>query len=197
MDFKLAQFAFLVQYRFAYMYICFICVYILWVIHLPISGSAVVLTECCFLSVDLMEIKEIRPGKNSKDFERCKARHREEHCFTVFYGTQFVLNTLSLAGTFIFFFSFFFKATDWTSQTHWWNRNAQNTVVLTSAVQECTRCLKSEARPFTQPFLSVTCCIWNVSLSSDTLCERHFWFFLARQTFAGNSSKVFSTEVQR
>lgn len=51
-----------------------------------------------------MEIKEIRPGKNSKDFERCKARHREEHCFTIFYGTQFVLNTLSLAGTFIFFF---------------------------------------------------------------------------------------------
>lgn len=50
-----------------------------------------------------MEIKEIRPGKNSKDFERCKARHREEHCFTIFYGTQFVLNTLSLAGTFIFF----------------------------------------------------------------------------------------------
>uniref|UniRef100_A0A8C0UHV3 Phosphoinositide phospholipase C n=1 Tax=Cyanistes caeruleus TaxID=156563 RepID=A0A8C0UHV3_CYACU len=47
--------------------------------------------------LDLMEIKEIRPGKNSKDFERCKARHREEHCFTVFYGTQFVLNTLSLA----------------------------------------------------------------------------------------------------
>ncbi|XP_058702267.1 1-phosphatidylinositol 4,5-bisphosphate phosphodiesterase gamma-2 isoform X1 [Poecile atricapillus] len=47
--------------------------------------------------LDLMEIKEIRPGKNSKDFERCKAKHREEHCFTVFYGTQFVLNTLSLA----------------------------------------------------------------------------------------------------
>uniref|UniRef100_A0A8C5X179 Phosphoinositide phospholipase C n=1 Tax=Malurus cyaneus samueli TaxID=2593467 RepID=A0A8C5X179_9PASS len=55
--------------------------------------------------LDLMEIKEIRPGKNSKDFERCKARQREEHCFTIFYGTQFVLNTLSLAGTFIFFLS--------------------------------------------------------------------------------------------
>lgn len=67
--------------------------------------STVVLTECCFLSVDLMEIKEIRPGKNSKDFERCKAKQREEHCFTIFYGTQFVLNTLSLAGTFFFFVS--------------------------------------------------------------------------------------------
>ncbi|KAH0619519.1 hypothetical protein JD844_000203 [Phrynosoma platyrhinos] len=48
--------------------------------------------------LDLMEIKEIRPGKNSKDFERGKAsRQKDEHCFTVFYGTQFVLNTLSLA----------------------------------------------------------------------------------------------------
>lgn len=52
----------------------------------------------CFLSVDLMEIKEIRPGKNSKDFERAKAaRHKADCCFTIFYGTQFVLNTLSLA----------------------------------------------------------------------------------------------------
>ncbi|XP_013909324.1 PREDICTED: 1-phosphatidylinositol 4,5-bisphosphate phosphodiesterase gamma-2 [Thamnophis sirtalis] len=48
--------------------------------------------------LDLTEIKEIRPGKNAKDFERGKgARQKEEHCFTIFYGTQFVLNTLSLA----------------------------------------------------------------------------------------------------
>uniref|UniRef100_A0A8D2IPR2 1-phosphatidylinositol 4,5-bisphosphate phosphodiesterase gamma n=1 Tax=Varanus komodoensis TaxID=61221 RepID=A0A8D2IPR2_VARKO len=48
--------------------------------------------------LDLMEIKEIRLGKNSKDFERGKAaRQKDEHCFTIFYGTQFVLNTLSLA----------------------------------------------------------------------------------------------------
>ena len=46
-----------------------------------------------------MEIKEIRPGKNSKDFERAKAvRQKEECCFTILYGTQFVLSTLSLAG---------------------------------------------------------------------------------------------------
>lgn len=46
-----------------------------------------------------MEIKEIRPGKNSKDFERAKAvRQKEDCCFTVLYGTQFVLSTLSLAG---------------------------------------------------------------------------------------------------
>ncbi|XP_034976827.1 1-phosphatidylinositol 4,5-bisphosphate phosphodiesterase gamma-2 isoform X3 [Zootoca vivipara] len=48
--------------------------------------------------LDLMEIKEIRPGKNSKDFERGKAaRQKDDVCFTIFYGTQFVLNTLSLA----------------------------------------------------------------------------------------------------
>lgn len=56
--------------------------------------------NCVFLfPVDLMEIKEIRPGKNSKDFERGKAsRQKDDVCFTVFYGTQFVLSTLSLAG---------------------------------------------------------------------------------------------------
>uniref|UniRef100_A0A6I8NFT0 1-phosphatidylinositol 4,5-bisphosphate phosphodiesterase gamma n=1 Tax=Ornithorhynchus anatinus TaxID=9258 RepID=A0A6I8NFT0_ORNAN len=48
--------------------------------------------------LDLIEIKEIRPGKNAKDFERGKAtRQKDDCCFTIFYGTQFVLNTLSLA----------------------------------------------------------------------------------------------------
>uniref|UniRef100_A0A8C5QGH8 1-phosphatidylinositol 4,5-bisphosphate phosphodiesterase gamma n=1 Tax=Leptobrachium leishanense TaxID=445787 RepID=A0A8C5QGH8_9ANUR len=49
--------------------------------------------------LDISEIKEIRPGKNTKDFERGKpARLKEDFCFTVFYGSQFVLNTLSLEG---------------------------------------------------------------------------------------------------
>ncbi|EPY81768.1 1-phosphatidylinositol-4,5-bisphosphate phosphodiesterase gamma-2 [Camelus ferus] len=48
--------------------------------------------------LDIMEIKEIRPGKNSKDFERAKAvRQKEDCCFSIFYGTQFILSTLSLA----------------------------------------------------------------------------------------------------
>uniref|UniRef100_A0A4W6F048 1-phosphatidylinositol 4,5-bisphosphate phosphodiesterase gamma n=1 Tax=Lates calcarifer TaxID=8187 RepID=A0A4W6F048_LATCA len=49
--------------------------------------------------LDLFEIREIRPGRNSKDFERFKDgkdKHDENTCFTVFYGSQFVLNTLSL-----------------------------------------------------------------------------------------------------
>ncbi|KAG9474929.1 hypothetical protein GDO78_003411 [Eleutherodactylus coqui] len=47
--------------------------------------------------LDVSEIKEIRQGKNCRDFERGKAsRLKEECCFTIFYGSQFVLNTLSL-----------------------------------------------------------------------------------------------------
>ncbi|XP_047208932.1 1-phosphatidylinositol 4,5-bisphosphate phosphodiesterase gamma-2 isoform X2 [Girardinichthys multiradiatus] len=49
--------------------------------------------------LDLFEIREIRPGRNSKDFERFKDgrdKHNENTCFTIFYGSQFVLSTLSL-----------------------------------------------------------------------------------------------------
>ncbi|KAK3569788.1 hypothetical protein QTP86_004591 [Hemibagrus guttatus] len=49
--------------------------------------------------LDLSEIREVRPGKNSKDFERFKDnkdKHPDSTCFTIFYGSQFVLNTLSL-----------------------------------------------------------------------------------------------------
>ncbi|GCB72893.1 hypothetical protein scyTo_0006523 [Scyliorhinus torazame] len=51
--------------------------------------------------LDLQEIKEIRFGKNSKDFEQIskdlKDKYSDDACFTVFYGTDFVLNNLSLA----------------------------------------------------------------------------------------------------
>uniref|UniRef100_A0A8C9U8Y8 Phosphoinositide phospholipase C n=1 Tax=Scleropages formosus TaxID=113540 RepID=A0A8C9U8Y8_SCLFO len=54
-------------------------------------------------ALDLHEIREVRPGKNSKDFERCKDSkdHQDKTCFTIFYGSQFVLNTLSLSGEFV------------------------------------------------------------------------------------------------
>uniref|UniRef100_A0A673ZBL7 Phosphoinositide phospholipase C n=1 Tax=Salmo trutta TaxID=8032 RepID=A0A673ZBL7_SALTR len=51
--------------------------------------------------LDLSEIREIRPGRNSKDFERFRDgrdKHDENTCFTIFYGSQFVLNTISLGG---------------------------------------------------------------------------------------------------
>ena len=55
------------------------------------------------LSVDIREIREIRPGKNSKEFERMKEdtdarRYPSDLCFVVFYGSDFRLKTLSLAG---------------------------------------------------------------------------------------------------
>ncbi|KAL2093073.1 hypothetical protein ACEWY4_010385 [Coilia grayii] len=49
--------------------------------------------------LDLSEIREVRSGRNSKDFERfkdSKCKHDNKTCFTIFYGSQFVLNTLSL-----------------------------------------------------------------------------------------------------
>ncbi|XP_023682944.2 1-phosphatidylinositol 4,5-bisphosphate phosphodiesterase gamma-2 [Paramormyrops kingsleyae] len=48
--------------------------------------------------LDLHEIREVRPGRKCKDFERSKEKEPpEETCFTIFYGSQFVLNTLSLS----------------------------------------------------------------------------------------------------
>lgn len=56
-----------------------------------------------FCSVDIREIKEIRPGQKSRDFERyledSAARLDQAHCFVILYGTEFRLKSLSLAGT--------------------------------------------------------------------------------------------------
>lgn len=53
--------------------------------------------------VDIREIKEIRPGQKSRDFERyvedSAARLDQAHCFVILYGTEFRLKSLSLAGT--------------------------------------------------------------------------------------------------
>lgn len=55
-----------------------------------------------FLLVDIREIKEIRPGRNSRDFDRYQEdpcfRPDHSHCFVVLYGTEFRLKTLSLQG---------------------------------------------------------------------------------------------------
>ncbi|XP_064247846.1 1-phosphatidylinositol 4,5-bisphosphate phosphodiesterase gamma-1 isoform X1 [Passer domesticus] len=54
-------------------------------------------------AVDIREIKEIRPGKNSRDFDRYQEdpcfRADHSHCFVVLYGTEFRLKTLSLQAT--------------------------------------------------------------------------------------------------
>nr|XP_032830717.1 1-phosphatidylinositol 4,5-bisphosphate phosphodiesterase gamma-1-like [Petromyzon marinus] len=49
--------------------------------------------------VDIREIKEIRPGKNSRDFERYQDEARKVDallCFVVLHGTEFRLKTLSI-----------------------------------------------------------------------------------------------------
>jgi hypothetical protein len=63
--------------------------------------SGVILVFFGFFSVDLREVKEIRVGKNSKDFERWPddaKRMENMKCFVVFYGLEFRLKTLSIAG---------------------------------------------------------------------------------------------------
>ncbi|XP_076132550.1 1-phosphatidylinositol 4,5-bisphosphate phosphodiesterase gamma-1 isoform X1 [Alosa pseudoharengus] len=53
--------------------------------------------------IDIREIKEIRPGLKSRDFERymedSAARLDTSHCFVILYGTEFRLKSLSLAAT--------------------------------------------------------------------------------------------------
>ncbi|XP_058034768.1 1-phosphatidylinositol 4,5-bisphosphate phosphodiesterase gamma-1-like isoform X5 [Ahaetulla prasina] len=51
-------------------------------------------------SVDIREIKQIRPGKNSRDFERYPEEARKLDsalCFVILYGMDFRLKTLSVA----------------------------------------------------------------------------------------------------
>ncbi|MGH0164756.1 UNVERIFIED_CONTAM: hypothetical protein FKN15_047914 [Acipenser sinensis] len=55
------------------------------------------------LAVDIREIKEIRAGRNSRDFERyiedTSVRLEHSLCFVILYGTEFRLRALSLAAT--------------------------------------------------------------------------------------------------
>lgn len=59
-------------------------------------------TPCSsLLTVDIREIKEIRLGKNSRDFERYPEDARKldfSMCFIILYGMDFRLRTLSVAG---------------------------------------------------------------------------------------------------
>uniref|UniRef100_A0AAR2L935 Phosphoinositide phospholipase C n=1 Tax=Pygocentrus nattereri TaxID=42514 RepID=A0AAR2L935_PYGNA len=53
--------------------------------------------------IDIREIKEIRSGQKSRDFERyvedSAAKPDQAHCFVILYGTEFRLKSLSLAAT--------------------------------------------------------------------------------------------------
>ena len=50
--------------------------------------------------VDIREIKEVRRGKHSRDFEKCSDETQglpHDRCFVIFYGSEFNLNSLSIA----------------------------------------------------------------------------------------------------
>ena len=58
-------------------------------------------TLCFRISVNLREVKEIRPGKNSKDFDKWQDEVKRidgNLCFILYYGQEFRLSTLSLVG---------------------------------------------------------------------------------------------------
>lgn len=55
--------------------------------------------------VDIREIRELRLGKGSRDFDRYPEETRKldaTHCFIVLYGVEFRLRTLSLAGSCVY-----------------------------------------------------------------------------------------------
>ncbi|KAK1337741.1 hypothetical protein QTO34_002374 [Cnephaeus nilssonii] len=58
---------------------------------------------CLPVLIDIREIKEIRPGKTSRDFDRYQEdpafRPDQSHCFVILYGMEFRLKTLSLQAT--------------------------------------------------------------------------------------------------
>lgn len=63
--------------------------------------------KCIYLLilVEIREIKEIKIGKHSKDFEKWPEdakRIENLRCFVVYYGSEFRLKTLSISGKYIF-----------------------------------------------------------------------------------------------
>ena len=53
-----------------------------------------------FTPVDIRDIKMVREGTDSKDFERqpLELRKIDQFCFVVYFGNEFRLKTLSVAG---------------------------------------------------------------------------------------------------
>lgn len=60
-------------------------------------------------ALELREVKEVRLGKNSKEFEKWSDDARmvdATKCFVVFYGSEFKLRSLSVVGeSFLFILS--------------------------------------------------------------------------------------------
>lgn len=57
-------------------------------------------------AVSMREVKEVRLGKNSKDFEKWPddaKKHDYSKCFIIIYGQEFKTRVLSFAGKFVVF----------------------------------------------------------------------------------------------
>ena len=78
----------MVLYLYIYLPVCKTYMYISWVF--PFSIYA----------VDIREIRMVREGTDSKDFEKQQVGLRmiDNFCFIVYYGNEFRLKTLSVAG---------------------------------------------------------------------------------------------------
>lgn len=71
------------------------------VVHICIHATQSFLPLSLPPTVDIREIRELRLGKGSRDFERYPEEARKldsTHCFIVLYGLEFRLRTLSVAG---------------------------------------------------------------------------------------------------
>lgn len=73
--------------------------------HICVHATLSFLPTPSPLPVDIREIRELRLGKGSRDFERYPEEARKldpAHCFIVLYGVEFRLRTLSVAGQYVF-----------------------------------------------------------------------------------------------
>lgn len=62
--------------------------------------------------LQLRDVKEIRLGKNSKDFERWLEDSKKmdnPRCFVIIYGSDFKLRTLSVAGNSLLYISYYHR----------------------------------------------------------------------------------------
>lgn len=177
-DGKPLQFVFLAHKKKS-IYRYFIYVYMLQLVHLFFQTLLELKCSC----TDWMLFhfsgsdgnKRNSPRKEFKGLWALQSKAKRRTLLYYFLWYTVCPQHLKLSRYF-FLICFFFKPPDSTHQIHRWNSNAKTTVVLTSAVQECTRCLKSGDRPFSWPFMSMNCCVCNVLLSDSVLCECSFCF---------------------
>ena len=54
----------------------------------------------CACAVDIREIREVREGTDSKDFEKQQVELKkiDQFCFIIYYTSEFKVKTLSVAG---------------------------------------------------------------------------------------------------